>query len=572
MTMKNKKVILHGFFLIVAGIFFYCASQAPPPGGPVDETAPFVVETFPPPDTTNISRDIDVQVVFSEPVRPSTCENSLFITPFPGEELKYKWKRDKRLTIEFSDTLLDDRTYVITIGAGTRDRRNNMMKESYTLAFSTGPRLDRGKITGHVYGNGEISGTQMWAYDLNVSQTPNPAEQSPIYITQCGETGAFSFTHMAFGMYRLFAVQDRDMNTLYNAEFDQLGVPFSDVTLDSSQSEKNGMTFRITRRDTTPPALADVAVPDQRHINLRFSEPMDTTALEHPDNYVIVSEAGDSLTVLDAALDFNNLALVHLATLTQKPEMPYNLRVRRALDANHLPMPADSGLADFMGSDLPDTTKPRYLDMQPHDSSTLVPLQSQFRIHFTEAMNQESVSKHFLVADTLGDTIAGKLAWPNMTECLFMSTEDFDPETYYNITLPVDSVFDLAGNALADTLFKKYFITMDPDTLSEISGTVIDPDTAATGPIFFKAELLNNKESRNKQLWLKSPGTYRFRDLLPGEYRIRVYRDRDENSRYSWGEAFPFQPAERYFVYPDTIKIRAQWPNEGNNIILPSSE
>ncbi len=554
----------------VAVILAYCASQAPPPGGPVDETAPFVVETFPPADTTNISRDIDVKIVFSEPVKPSTCESSLFITPFPGENVKYRWKRDRKLTIEFSDSLLDDRTYVITIGAGTRDRRNNMMKESYTLAFSTGPQLDRGEINGHVFGNGEISGTQMWAYDLDVHSSPNPARESPIYITQCGETGAFSFTHMAFGLYRLFAVQDRDMNTLYNAEFDQLGVAFSDVRLDSLQRQKSGMTFRIARRDTTPPVLVDVVAPDQRHVNVRFSEPMDTTALENPDNFTIVSETGDSLPVLDAALDFRNLALVHLATVAQTAEMSYNLCVQRAMDANFLSIPADSGLATFTGSGVPDTTRPRYLAMQPHDSSTLVPLQSKFRIYFTKAMNQETVNRHFMVADTLGNTIPGTVAWPNLTKCLFTPSEAFKPETYYEIALPVDSVFDIAGNALADTLFKKYFITMDPDTLSEIGGTVIDPDTNATGPIFLKAELLDDKESREKKLWLESAGTYRFRDLLPGEYRIRGYRDRDENGRYSWGEAFLFQPAERYFVYPDTIKIRAQWPNEGNNIILPS--
>jgi hypothetical protein len=56
--------------------------------------------------------------------------------------------------------------------------------------------------------------------------------------------------------------------------------------------------------------------------------------------------------------------------------------------------------------------------------------------------------------------------------------------------------------------------------------------------------------------------------MLPGSYTIELYRDEDGNGRFNYGGILPFQPAERFWIYPDTIKIRARWPNEGENIIL----
>ena len=57
--------------------------------------------------------------------------------------------------------------------------------------------------------------------------------------------------------------------------------------------------------------------------------------------------------------------------------------------------------------------------------------------------------------------------------------------------------------------------------------------------------------------------------LLPGHYFLDCFRDSDGNGRYSYGHTFPFVPAERFAVYPDTVVLRSRWPNEGNDIILP---
>ncbi|MBN1479808.1 hypothetical protein EH223_18015 [candidate division KSB1 bacterium] len=562
--MTKKSV---AFFYAVIAVLLKCASQGYPPGGPEDRTAPFIVHTHPARDTTNVPVDIKPTIIFSEPVNPTSCQEALFITPFPGENIRYKWKRDKELTIIFGEALLENRTYVFTIGAGTKDRRNNAMQSSFTLAFSTGDVLDKARIQGFVYGD-RVEGTQIWAYDLADTTTADPSTFFPLYITQVGTNGAYQLTNMALGNYRLFAVLDRDVNNRYNVEYDMLGVGSRDVLLDSSSFDIDNFNFRTTLQDTTPPRVIAAIAPDWHHVDLRFSESMLPDCLATVSNYSIVSE-NNSLEILNASHDFYNAAVVHLATAKQDSNSEYHLFVKEAYDLSYLPMLADSNAASFIGSAVPDTAKPAYLTMQPRDSSKFVLSFTPLHFYFSEAIKPETIQSHLVVADTLGDTIKGTITWPEKSHFIYTPTQQFAAERFYLTTLPVDSVFDLTGNPLADTLFQRQFTSINPDTLTAISGTVRDADTTASGPFFLRARSTDEKNSNNYNIWLDQPGLYAIKNMLPGSYIIELYRDEDNNGRFSYGSAFPFSPAERFWVYADTITVRARWPNDGEDLMLP---
>lgn len=553
--------------LFILTLVLTCANQGFPPGGPEDKSPPIILSTFPPTDTTNVPLDTKLTILFSEPVAPSTCEEALFITPFPGEGIKYKWKRDKELTVIFAENLLKDRTYVVTIGAGTKDRRNNAMQNSFTLAFSTGDILDKASVSGLIYGE-QVEGTQIWAYDLADTTDPDPTKNFPLYITQAGKGGVYRMTNMALGDYRLFAILDRDVNNIYNIEYDKLGVSTRDVTLDSMQMDIEKFNFRIALEDTTLPMLNAAMAPDEHHVDIRFTESMLPDCLNVVSNYSIRSEE-DSLDIVNASIDFYNAAVVHLTTSTQDSSREYKLTVHEAYDLNHLPILADSNFTVFQGSAVPDTTRPVYLTMQPHDSSKSLSSFTPLEIFFSKAMDAKSIETNLVVADTLGDTISGNIVWPEKSHFIFHPEQEFASDRFYLVTLPADSVFDFYGNPLADTLFQRQFTSVNPDTFSAISGTISDEDTLATGPFFLRVQSIDKKKNYVREKWLESPGPYTFEDLLPDQYTIDIYRDEDMNGRFSYGKVFPYHPAERYWVYPDTIEIRSRWPTEGENIILP---
>ena len=64
---------------------------------------------------------------------------------------------------------------------------------------------------------------------------------------------------------------------------------------------------------------------------------------------------------------------------------------------------------------------------------------------------------------------------------------------------------------------------------------------------------------------LPEAGAYEIGNMLPGNYIIEAYVDSDGNGLYTYGKPDPFQFAERFAVFPDTVNIRPRWIKEGNH-------
>ncbi len=552
-------------FLIWAGILLItCAKQGYPPGGPVDKRPPYIVSTIPATDSTNVSVDTKIELVFSELVDHNTCEEAIFITPFPGEKIKYKWK-GKKLKIEFNEPLALNRTYIITIGTGTKDRRNNAMKASHTLAFSTGAVLDIALVKGFVYSDSPVQGTQIWAYDLKETPDPNPAQNFPLYITQVGSDGDYELSHLAWGNYRLLAVNDRDMNNHYDAEYDLLGVAARDLFLTPENSTEANVNFKIALRDTTAPELRTASALDQHHVELRFSEKMAPDSLERPANYVLCTHS-DTLAIIDAFHNILNPSLVYLTTEKQLADSLYFVFVHYGQDLTGHRLAADTLHIAFKGSARPDTLGPAFMTMLPADSAVNILTNTRLDMFFTETLDKKSVEKFFSLQDTVGNTVKGAFTWHNGAHFTFIPQDPLAVETLYLAQFPVDSLVDHFGNQYADTLFVKRFTTVNPDTLSELSGSVSDADSAGTGAFYLQAIA---EKGINYEKWIKGEGEYLFKGILPGLYKIIIFRDDDGNKAYSYGEAWPYKPADRIYMYPDSITVRSRWANEGNDLVFP---
>lgn len=543
------------FFMFL--LLLSCARQGFPPGGPADKTPPAVVHTNPKMDTTAVPLDSAVELLFSEAVDRRSCEESIFITPLPGDGVHYKWHGNKLLII-FPKGLAANRTYVITVGVGCKDRRNNPMTAPWSLAFSTGAQLDQGSIKGQLFSEPAIADAQIWAYDLQETPNPNPAQQAPLYITQTDSRGRFQLRYLSLSRFRIFAVQDRDRNSRYNAQSEAIAVANQDLLLTGERPAVSDLYLRMAVADTTPPRLVRASAPDQQHVDLQFSEKMALV------DSVLITGGPDTLAVLNHYIDFSNPAFLHLATAVQDANKSYTISALTGQDltGHHL----DSlRLITFKASALPDTMRPRYLTMSPRDSSRSVPWDAKIQIWFSKAMDQPRLVHHLAVTDTSASTVPGQISFAAANTLVFSPDKPWLENQQYKITLPVDSVTDRAGNRLADTLFVKKFITVDKDTLAEISGTISDDDSLASGRIFLQAQAAGGQQY---SLWLDTVGEYRFANVMPGSYQLSAWRDQDQNGQYSPGEPFPFQPAERFYVYPDTISVRSRWPNEGNDFSI----
>ncbi len=547
----------------------YCASQRRPSGGPVDKEPPEIIGVYPAPNSTNVGLDEKIIIEFSEQIDKKSMTGAIFVSPRQEEDLNYHWK-GKKLFIEFSDSLKADLTYVVTIGTDAMDLRRNRMARSFHLAFSTGEKLDQGRISGSVHADNAIEGALIGIYTFIDDNEPNPSTQFPEYITQCNETGEYQFSYIAAGKYRLFALQDKDYDQKYTPGFDGVGIPTTDVTLTEEFPSVMDINFKLTVEDTILVALRGVIEIDRHHLDVRFDAPVEQITYKPNQNYfTIITEQAerDTLPILNFYQNTEDRSRFHLKTAEQDSSTNYLLLAQNIFDLAGNPLDTAYTTAQFTGNPLPDTLRPQLVFQSIINGAKDVQLNPKIELQFSEALAGSTLENHFNMTDTNKTEIQGALLWQNPADVIFSPENELASLMSYTIFIPVDSVFDEFGNSLSDTSIQFTFTTLNKDTLSSMSGTIIDKKQDSGGRFFLTATHTTNKNIYYNTV-VDSAGPYLFRAIFPGIYTIYCFNDEDNNGEYTHGSVIPFQPAERFLFYPDSIKIRSRWPNEGNDLIF----
>jgi len=135
-------------FSVAIGIFFlHCAAQAPPQGGPKDESGPELVHITPENKSTNITPS-SIVFHFDEYLDWKTVADNIDISPISipmGVICK-----GKNIEIEFPDPLPENTTILLSLRTNIKDKRKNPLSSPIVYAFSTGTVLDSGMVSGNI--------------------------------------------------------------------------------------------------------------------------------------------------------------------------------------------------------------------------------------------------------------------------------------------------------------------------------------------------------------------------------------------------------------------------------------
>ncbi len=256
-----------------ATLWAACATPLPPAGGPTDNTPPQIVETIPENGAANVS-EASLRLVFSEHVNERSFQQALSIVPEPETPPELDW-RGTRVDIRLADPLRDNATYVFTIDTALRDLRGVALATPIVLAFSTGPALNAGVLTGRVIHSRDgapASGVDVLAYATRDDVPPDSLPARPAYRTQTGPDGAFRFEYMTERHWFVAALAD--MN--YNARPDP-GEPFAPPPIPALLADTARTPFGIPWML----ARAEAARSDSAHAPAAEQE---TAAAEAPES------------------------------------------------------------------------------------------------------------------------------------------------------------------------------------------------------------------------------------------------------------------------------------------------
>jgi len=536
-----------------------CAKQGYPPGGPEDKTPPRLESSTPAAGATAVSRDGVVVLEFSESMNPDTVEDNLFIVPIPSIWPEFRWRsRDRVLEIEFAEPLLENTTYVLSVGAKASDLRRNELDDSIMLSFSTGDRLENGMIRGTVvpYSFGgenpqQVNGVDVAAFRIDGDgETPDPRFDVPDYVTQSGSDGSYEMIGLSSGTYRLFAIGDKDRNGFYSEGYDLVGIGPHDVVLAADDSVSYAPDLAISLRDTSAVQIVSIGVADSRRIELFFDRSIDPAS---------VNVGFEGLDVLGWFVPPDNRAVVSVATAPQEDGRRYTLSDLAASDREGNAYRPFGITPYFDGTDRPDTTALAIVGEPP---SLIPPGNAGITLAFNRMLDIPDETDLILAPSSREDMEVREVA-PNAVE--LVPLDAWREGASYRAEFDTERIRGVAGNTMAPDAQAYEFRVAAADTLGFIEGTIEDATVSADNR--YRIQLYNIDTGARLDIDAGNALQWSSGAVLPGRYLARAFRDVDGDGLLDRGSIDGFRAAEQVSSPTDTIAVVSRW-TYGENVFI----
>ena len=535
-------------------IFFGCAAVAPPPGGPIDKTPPSVIDVAPISGTTGIEEGFTVQINFSERIDELASQKGVRISPTLNDPLKIGVKKNAMM-VTIPGELEEDRTYLITLSRDILDERGNKLDRTYQLAFSTGDSISQGLIEGVVYQREGIT-TIVYLYQTVDRDLDSLFLQPPDYYTETDDSGYYSFSYLEEGDYQLISFQGGKPPSVVSPSRMPYGVHwFAPNVLEGDRDTLRNVNMKLFR-EVLPFQVVSVKMETAHRGVVRFTNPV---KLSVQDSFVIqlTDSTGGEDFIPEYIFQYRD-GESELRFFTDNPVSEENM----IITLNSIVDSSGQILEKFsqpVKISAMDTSGPVIISPQPEKNIKLDPGDNPFEIQFSSVVSIVYMDSAFVIQDTSQLPLKKVTRWKNATRIQILPENGWQPERVYTVRLFGDFIRSVEGESMEDSTVTYQIEVNSERGFGGLYGRLKGK--------FIKNSLLVATSTEKPSLFyftdVNSAGQFSFRRLPASYWILATFQDRDDNGRYGYGRAVPFQPSEPFFIFPDTIEVRANWDVEG---------
>lgn len=556
---------LHWFILAILALAFSCAKQVSPTGGPKDTIPPVLVKASPPNESIRF-RGNEIELQFSEDVNLNSPKEQLIITP-RVKEYKITYRRNT-VKIQFEEPLKDSTTYTLNFRDAVQDLTERNPVRNLSLAYSTGNYIDSLSVEGTVFDLLKGKPVKDATVALHVrNDTFNILLHPAVYFTKTDDKGRFKISHLQPNAYFIYAFEDKNRNLIVNSRTESYGFRAEHIDLRSNVKD---IDIGIIRLDAGPLRITS-ARPYNTYYNIRTSKNLRTFTIASADSLKLAYTFGENQANIRIYDTFDaDSAAVHLIAHDS---------LGNAIDTTLY--------AKFLTRDV---TPERFQMQVP--STSLLAQTGQFKATFQLSKPLQTIlyDSIYLQIDSLTKIqfAPEDFAWDPIPRKLELRKQ-LDPRLF-NKDEPNGSSsrasrfqrLSQQGQQTAATptapqqpqlyLGKAAFITVEADSSAQTSQSVkpLRPDELSeinlairTNQPSFIVQLLDNNYNIVAQI-RDNPKPV-FRDVIPGDYQIRLVIDFNKNGKWDPGNYFQMLEPEPivYYRAPDgstNIKgVKANW-------------
>jgi len=345
------------YFIFILLLFLIsCGSKDAPSGGPRDVESPKILAITP--DQFSDISSSDIEIAFSKPIKKNSIFNGITIYP-PILKKKYQWDGNN-LTIQIDEELPDSTNFILYLNSSITCTHDNRLDKAYSYVFHTGKLNDYSL-------QGEIQYEQEEDYGSEVILNLFAADSTFIKRTT---TRAYYFiiSDLNPEAYIIRSFIDKNDNAAYDANSE----PFANLYL-PYQSESRPL-LELAYQDTVKPKLTKLSIPNQRQLEIKFSE-----IVKAPTEVKIEADStGLELPIIKQVLHKDLLKLI----VTEMDTLDYSIIFPVLEDMkNNL---SENLARSFRGVATKDTIPPQVIASQPRNGATLETLDPIIEIQFSE--------------------------------------------------------------------------------------------------------------------------------------------------------------------------------------------
>ncbi|MBP5318900.1 MAG: Ig-like domain-containing protein [Paludibacteraceae bacterium] len=597
--MKNYRIYLTAVWCAL--LLCQCANRGSgPQGGPKDETPPSVVKSSPKNGTTGF-KGTSITIDFNENISIDNPMQNVVVSP-PQESRPSVKAIGRKAVVSFQDTLLPETSYSINFGNSIVDYTEGNALKNYRFLFSTGNTLDSLLIQGKVVDAMTLEPVERITVGIYASETDSTFATTAFdRIGVTDKEGRFTIDGIREGTYSLYAIQD--MQGVFHYAQAGAYVAFSDstvqpyvhihATIDTlwADTAKTVVDSVITQQYTVfGPAELELRVFKEpssykkytrstrelrERFNLIFTDALDElpeiqlldTTVNEPWYIREKNTRKDSLLywITDSALIARDTLRLALRYPSLGQDGADSLRcdsIRLVFRKKKAVSSGSSGQRNRSGkkNEASDESKSSLPKLSfTHNLQNKLDYFDSIRLVFNEPIVVPDTSTiHLYVQenDSVWLPIRCQLS-PDDPDCPMLlriwPEEETSPDKTYKIQVDSLGIRSLYGKP-ADRFSKPFQFTREEDYANLFVKPLPTPEHAIL-------ELLDDKGTVVEVQRLED-GEAAFYDKKPGNYKLRMYLDENDNGQWDTGSIKDRRQPETMYYCPKTYNLRANWDVE----------
>ncbi len=551
--------------LLAVAFCLSCAQVKMPGGGPRDEEPPKILATSPKNLSINtkpekITIQLDEYFQLDNPTQNITFSPPLDKTPefiTKGKSLVIKMPKD---------TLEENTTYTINFGAAIKDNNEGNIQDSFTFVFSTGPYIDSLFFAGKVIQAETCEPEEGMVVGLYKSLEDSIVfEKKPFYYVKTRKDGSFMLKNLKGGTYKLFAFKDENSNFIKDMIGERIAFFPEPITISPDTSISyllhsflEEQPFKIKEFDNKEPG----------RILLVFSDPLqsikissDTSVFPIADTIHYLSESKDSLFLYYSFPVVKSSKLIIEANGAEPDSQSLSFKTVDK-DSFFVGIPTISTYSGEISRTKGKGMSGVSVDKKPVSTTLSIDFFSPLIFRLNRPIQSFTTQKLIVELDSVGISDTGFLLVQTspVEFSLFPpgSNAHWEQGKVFKLSFADSSFVDISGkNSPAIE------IVLNITNQEDYGEVIIQIDSLKAEKSYF-TELLGPKGTivSRETIAGKTTATYKYNNLLPGSYKLKIIQDENQNNEWDTGNYLQSIQPEPIIYFPENIDVRAKWENE----------